>query len=125
INSTIAFLEFMGDKITDEDAQRAYQKLHYQFVASARAVKAAHEIDPDYVVGCMIAGSVSYPGTPDPKDILENRHSWEKNAFYCGDVQCKGEYPTFAKRLWDEYNVKLDITDQDRKDLKEGTVDMY
>ncbi|EFJ69148.1 glycosyl hydrolase, family 1 [Lactobacillus paragasseri JV-V03] len=125
INSTIAFLEFMGNNITDEDVQKAYQKLHYQFVASARAVKAAHAIDPEYVVGCMIAGSVSYPGTPDPKDILENRHAWEKNAFYCGDVQCKGEYPTFAHRLWNEHNVKLDITEQDRKDLKEGTVDMY
>lgn len=125
INSTIAFLEFMGDNASDEDYQRAYQKLHYQFVASAKAVKAAHEINPNYVVGCMIAGSVSYPGTPDPQDILDTRHAWEKNAFYCGDVQCKGEYPTFAKRLWEPHHVKLDITDQDRKDLKEGTVDMY
>lgn len=32
---------------------------------------------------------------------------------------------TYAHRLWDKYNVKLDITDEDLKYLKEGTVDMY
>lgn len=33
--------------------------------------------------------------------------------FYCGDVQCKGKYGTYAKRLWAKHNVKLDITEQD------------
>ena len=125
INSAIAFLGMSGDKPSNEMAQRAYQKLHYQFVASARAVKAAHEIDPNYVVGCMICGITSYPGTCDPFDVLATRHSMEESTFYCGDVQCKGEYPTYAHRLWDKYNVKLDITDEDLKYLKEGTVDMY
>ncbi|CCI82173.1 Beta-glucosidase/6-phospho-beta-glucosidase/beta-galactosidase [Lactobacillus hominis DSM 23910 = CRBIP 24.179] len=34
-------------------------------------------------------------------------------------------HPTYAKRLWNEHNVHLDITDQDRKDLLEGKVDIY
>lgn len=114
-----------GGKATDDDIQRAYQKLYYQFVASARAVKVAHEIDPSNVVGCMICGITDYPGTPDPKDILANRYAMEKQTFYCGDVQCKGEYPTYAHRLWDPHHVELDINEQDLKDLKEGTVDMY
>ncbi|MPN05114.1 Aryl-phospho-beta-D-glucosidase BglH [bioreactor metagenome] len=54
-----------------------------------------------------------------------NRHAWEKNIFYCGDVQSKGKYPTFAKRLWKEQDVKLDITKQDEQDLMEGCVDFY
>ena len=58
-------------------------------------------------------------------DILFNRSKWEKGIFYCGDVQCKGKYPTYAKRLWKEHNVKLDITEQDLEELKKGTVDMY
>ena len=125
INTAVMFLDMFGGNGNDKDYQHAYQKLHYQFVASARAVKAAHEIDPNYVVGNMICGIVDYPLTPDPKDDLKCRHDWEKNIFYCGDVQCKGKYPTFAKRLWNEHNVHLDITDQDRKDLAEGKVDMY
>lgn len=124
INTTLMFADFMG-KSSSEKMQNAYQKLHYQFVASARAVKIAHEIDPDYIVGCMIASAVDYPGTPDPKDVLLTRHEMEKIDLYCGDVQCKGEYPTFAHRLWKPYHMKLDITEQDLKDLKAGTVDMY
>lgn len=48
---------------------------------------------------CMICGITFYPGTCDPKDILLNRHTWEKGIFYCGDVQCKGKYGTYVKHL--------------------------
>ncbi|MDD6524628.1 MAG: family 1 glycosylhydrolase [Firmicutes bacterium] len=125
INNTIMFLNLFGNKATKEMERSAYQQLHYQFVASAHAVKKAHEIDPANMVGCMICGITFYPLTSDPNDILANRHAWEQNIFYCGDVQCKGKYPTFAKRLWDKCDAKLDITDQDLIDLKEGKVDMY
>ncbi len=122
INNTINFLP---DNMPDEYFQDAYQHLHNQFVASAKAVKIGHEIDPDNMIGCMICGITYYPHTDDPKDILFNRHKWEKGIFYCGDVQCFGYYPTYAKRLWDEHNVKLDVTEEDLKDLKEGTIDIY
>lgn len=122
INNTINFLP---DNMPDEYFQDAYQHLHNQFVASAQAVKIGHEIDPENKIGCMICGITYYPHTDDPKDILLNRYKWEKGLFYCGDVQCFGKYPTFAQKLWDEHNVKLDITEQDLKDLAEGTVDIY
>ncbi|MBR3839712.1 MAG: family 1 glycosylhydrolase [Erysipelotrichales bacterium] len=125
INNTVMFLNMFGNKASDEMYQSGYQQLHHQFVASAHAVKKAHEIDPENIVGCMICGITFYPGTCDPKDILLNRHTWEQGIYYCGDVQCKGKYPTFANRLWAEHNVKLDITEQDLKDLAEGCVDMY
>ncbi|MCI8402667.1 MAG: family 1 glycosylhydrolase [Lachnospiraceae bacterium] len=125
INNTVMFLELFGNTATDEMYQSAYQQLHYQFVASAHAVKTGHEIDPENQIGCMICGITFYPLTSDPKDIMLNRHTWEKGIFYCGDVQCKGKYPTFAKRLWDEHHVRLDMTEQDLKDLQEGCVDMY
>lgn len=122
INNTVNFLP---DDASDDIYQQAYQHLHYQFVASARAVKIGHEIDPENKIGCMICGITYYPSTCDPKDILFNRSKWEKGIFYCGDVQCFGKYPTYAKRLWDEHHVQLDMTEQDLKDLKEGTVDIY
>ena len=43
----------------------------------------------------------------------------------CGDVQVRGEYPFFAKRYFEENNIVLDITEEDKKILKEGTVDYY
>ena len=125
INNTIMMLNLFGNHAGDKEHQQGYQQLHYQFVASAKAVQIGHEIDPNNMIGCMICGITFYPGTCDPKDIMANRHMWEKSIFYCGDVQCKGKYPTFAKRLWNEHHVQLDITEQDLEDLKHGCVDMY
>ena len=71
--------------------------LHYQFVASARAVQIGHQIDPENKIGCMICGITYYPLTSDPEDILFNRSKWEKGIFYCGDVQCKGKYPNICE----------------------------
>lgn len=125
INNTVMFLEMFGNTASDEDYQNAYQILHHQFVASAKAVQIGHEIDPENKIGCMICGITFYPMTCDPSDILLNRHTWEQGIFYCGDVQCKGKYPTYAKRLWKEHNVELEILPEDLEDLKKGTVDMY
>ncbi|MFC3927940.1 glycoside hydrolase family 1 protein [Streptococcus caprae] len=129
INNTVMFLDMLsviaGHEATDEEYQVAYQQLHHQFVASARAVQAAKEIDPNYQLGCMICGITNYPATCDPADILATEHAWERNLFYCGDVQVKGKYPTYAKRLWKERNVTLDIQEGDLEDLAKGTVDMY
>ena len=124
INNTIMFFGPKQDR-SDAGYTAAYQQLHYQFVASAKAVQIGHAIDPENMIGCMICGITNYPATCDPKDILANRHTWEKNIFYCGDVQCFGAYPTYAERLWKEHNVELDITEEDLVDLMNGTVDMY
>ena len=123
INNTINFLP---DNASDEAYQEAYQHLHYQFVASAKAVKLGHEIDPENKIGCMLGGAITYPHTCDPKDVLLNQQTMEENFWYCGDVQCFGAYPPFAKRIWKEHNIiDLDITEEDLKVLKEGVVDMF
>lgn len=125
INNTIAMAMF-GFKFTDKEYRDRLQHLHYQFVASAKAVKLGHEINPDFMIGCMVSGMVVYPHTCDPKDVLKAQQTFEDGMFYCGDVQCFGEYSPFAKRMWREHNVTdLDITEEDKKVLKEGTVDMF
>ena len=113
-------------KVLHEAYQEAYQHLHYQFVASARAVQIGHQIDPENKIGCMLGGAITYPHTCDPKDVLLNQQTMEENFWYCGDVQCFGAYPPFAKRIWKEHNIiDLDITEEDLKVLKEGVVDMF
>ncbi len=103
----------------------AFQQLHNQFVASARCVKRAHEIDPNYVVGCMIGGGPSsYPYTCDPKDILKCQQSLQEGTYYCSDVMVRGEYPFYSKRFWKKYDFELQAEPQDFEDLKNGTVDM-
>lgn len=48
-----------------------------------------------------------------------------KTNWYCSDVQVRGEYPAFAKRLWEELGVTIHMEPGDEQILKEGTVDFY
>lgn len=125
INNTTMFLDMMGGHGTDADYQEGYQVLHNQFVASAKTVRLGKTINPDFVFGNMICGITFYPATCDPADILATEHKWQSSIYYCGDVQVKGAYGTYAKKLWAEHNVVLDITEEDLDDLKNGTVDIY
>ena len=125
INNTVNFFDAMEDSKSDAGWQNVYQHLHNKFVASAHTVKMAHEIDPENKVGCMICGTLSYALTCDPQDVFAKDEKWQSGVLYCSDVQCRGYYPYYAQKMWDAHNVKLDITEQDLKDLKEGCVDFY
>lgn len=126
INNTLQVINLFGGKANDEDYKKRLTHLHYQFVASAEAVKLGHEIDPENKIGCMLGGGIVYPHTCDPQDMLLAQQTMEENFYYCGDVHVFGEYPAFAKRIWREHHVTdLDITEEDLVTLKEGKVDMF
>ena len=105
--------------------QLRFQGLHHQFVASALAVKAGHEIDPDCKIGCMIVQITTYPLTCNPDDILEAQHQNQILNQFCGDVQVRGEYPYFMKRYFKEHNIEVAMEPGDADILKEGCVDYY
>ena len=110
---------------SNDNAQMRFQALHHQFIASAKAVKIAHEINPDNRVGCMIAGMCGYPYSPNPDDLLAVQKSWQRGTYYCGDVQVRGEYPAFAERMWEEMCITLQWKENDGAILKAGCVDYY
>lgn len=112
-----------GLDVSWDDEKRRYQALHHQLVASAKAVKMAHEIDQDNQVGCMLLSRVSYPYTCKPEDVLKAQQVMQTANYYCGDVHVRGEYPAFAKRLWKEKGIELSFAEGDKEALKEGTVD--
>ena len=103
--------------------QQRYQGLHHMLVASALAVKMAHEIDPNYRVGNMMIYSASYPLTCDPDDVLACQAYNRRYNYYCTDVQARGAYPSFAKRMLEELGVQLEVQPEDAEILKSGTVD--
>lgn len=125
INNVLLFLDMFNGNATDEMYRKAYQELHYKFVASSHFVKAAHEYDQDVKVGCMICGVPFYPSSADPKDIMLSLEYMQRGIYYSSDVLCKGEYPDFARKLYAKHQVRLDISEDDLKDLKEGVVDFY
>ncbi|WP_386687001.1 6-phospho-beta-glucosidase [Lonepinella sp. MS14437] len=99
-----------------------YQAAHYELVASSRAVKIAHEINPDLKVGCMIQFSPIYPETCKPEDVLFSQKAMQKR-FYFADVHVHGKYPAYILNYWQRKNIHIDFTEQDQVDLLAGTVD--
>ena len=108
-----------------DDRQRRFQALHNVFVASARAVREGHKINPDFKIGCMICHITMYPLTCSPDDILEcqNMDNFFNN--FCGDVQVKGEYPYYIQDYFRKHHISLRITEEEKEILKQGTVDFY
>ena len=106
------------EKLSKQDL---YQAIHHELVASARAVKLAHEIDPNYQVGAMILAVTIYPLTSNPDDMIKVMEL-NDDYYLFSDIQARGEYPYFTKRLFAAENIHLDITTEDLEDLKH-TVD--
>jgi 6-phospho-beta-glucosidase len=102
--------------------QTLYQAIHHQFVASAIAVKIGHELNPDAKIGCMIAGMAMYPLTPRPSDVLEALNK-ERATLFFADVQAKGYYPGYIKRIFRENGISIAMEEGDEVLLKEHTVD--
>lgn len=119
-------LPFMSAGIIFEEGeskeQVIYQALHYQFVASARAVIVGHQINKDFQIGNMAAFNPLYPKTCHPKNQML---TLEKNRehYICFDVQARGYYPQYIIKEWKYKNIKLDITKEDMETLKDGCVD--
>lgn len=123
INSVLHFPFFSGIESTPEELgpQKLYQAIHHELVASARATKIAHEIDPANKVGCMILAVPRYPLTPDPQDALAAMAASHEDYTF-GDVHVRGTYPGYFLRKLKELGVELEMTDADKEDLKH-TVD--
>ncbi len=101
--------------------QDKFQTAHHQLVASALATKVAKEIDPTLSIGCMAASAPRYPMTCDPEDVMTMMTSQHELDYFI-HVHCTGEYPYYAKRIWEEKQVTLDIREEDKEALKH-TVD--
>lgn len=105
--------------------QERYQALHHMFIASARAVKYAHEHYPHFRVGNMNIFAAAYPLTPDPEDVLACQRNTQMMNWFCSDIQVRGTYPYYAKRYFKEHGIVVHKEPEDDEILKEGTVDFY
>ncbi|MED9910183.1 MAG: family 1 glycosylhydrolase [Collinsella aerofaciens] len=106
----------------DADEQTRMLAAYHQFLASAKAVKIAHEIDPENKVGMMYGGLFSYPNTCNPEDVKANDEFMRVNLFY-PDVMCRGYYPAYKLKELERKGIVLDEQPGDKELLREGTVD--
>lgn len=117
-------LQDFNSVVTKEQKQNRFQATHHQFVASAKAVVLGHEINPEFKVGCMVAGGAVYPYTCNPDDVILAQKEMRMN-YFCGDVQVRGEYPYYTNRMFEEMGISIEMMDDDLETLKNGCVDFY
>lgn len=98
-----------------------YQAIHHEMVASASAVKIAHEINPDCKVGCMILSMPVYPLSPDPSDVIKAMEESHQHDMFT-EIHVRGEYPGYMKRYMKEHNIEVKFAPGDAEILK-NTVD--
>ena len=116
------FCAGMADPADNNETCR-FQAMHHQLVASALAVRMAHEIDAENHMGCMLAYHNGYPYTCHPKDVFYAQQYGQIHNSIAGDVHARGAYPGFAKRYFKDHEIRLDIPAEDAEILKAGVVD--
>ncbi|AEB06286.1 6-phospho-beta-glucosidase [Coriobacterium glomerans PW2] len=96
---------------------------HNLFVASARAVIAGHQINPEFKIGCMVQYPTTYAKTCKPDDVLAQRLSMLPNYYYT-DVMCKGCYTNLCTAQLKRLDVRSFHPDpSDAEILQKGAVD--
>ncbi|MGH1847456.1 6-phospho-beta-glucosidase [Enterococcus gilvus] len=117
---------FLGAGLVFEEGENQeqvkYQAAHHELVASALAMKIAHEVDPENQVGCMLAAGSYYPYSCNPKDVWESVKGNRGNYFLI-DVQSRGAYPPYALKELEHKGVVIEMEAGDSDILKDNTVD--
>ena len=108
-----------------DEPQIRFQGLHHQFLASAKAIRLAHEKYPQFKMGNMNLFATKYPYTCNPADVLECQKQMRIVNWFCSDVQARGYYPTYIERYFDEKGIKIAKEPGDDEILRQGTIDFY
>jgi 6-phospho-beta-glucosidase len=113
-----------GVKFTkfDDPLKYMYQCGLYELIAFAKVVKIAHEINPNMLIGSMIAMTPYYPYSCKPEEQTLAQEMMHNHLFW-SDVQVRGHLPSYILKLFERKKWKLDFTDEDIKILKEGKAD--
>lgn len=122
----VLHLPFMGAGIFfekgEDKEQITYRAAHYELVASALATKLAHEINPDFKIGCMLAAGKTYANTCKPEDVWKSIEK-EREDYLFIDVQSRGEYPSYALKYFERKGIVIPFAVDDKEILKNHTVD--
>ncbi|MGM0126080.1 6-phospho-beta-glucosidase [Enterococcus sp. AZ194] len=93
-----------------------------ELIASAKAVKLGHAINPAFQIGCMMAYVPVYPYSCNPDDLMASVKVMNRRFFY-SDIHARGKVPSYTEHYWKQKGYVIDISEEERQALLEGTVD--
>ncbi|EDQ97621.1 6-phospho-beta-glucosidase [Intestinibacter bartlettii DSM 16795] len=99
-----------------------YKVAHNELLASAKAVIAGKEINPDFKIGCMVSHVPIYPYSCNPDDIMAAEEAMRQRYFFA-DVHCRGHYPSYALKEFEREGYDIGMEEGDAEILAKGTVD--
>jgi len=99
-----------------------YQVAHHEFVAAAKATVEGHKINPDFQIGCMMAMTPVYPETCKPMDQIAALKEMDRTFFF-SDVQCRGHYPSYILKAWENKGYHIQMEKGDLELLELGKAD--
>ncbi|KPG69556.1 6-phospho-beta-glucosidase [Enterococcus sp. RIT-PI-f] len=99
-----------------------YQAAINELIASAKVVKLGHQINPDFQIGCMMAYVPVYPFSSKPDDQMAALKVMNRRFFY-SDVHAIGVIPNYILNEWKQKKYSINVTEEEKKILREGTVD--
>ena len=108
-----------------DNKQERYQALHHQFIASAKAVKYAHDNYPQFKMGNMCIFATMYPLTCNPDDLIACQKEMQNMNWFSSDIHVRGAYPYYSKRFFEENGIEIKKEHGDDEILLEGKVDFY
>ncbi|MGX7446338.1 glycoside hydrolase family 1 protein [Dolosigranulum pigrum] len=105
------------------DSKAAVQVAYYTQLASSLAVKAAHEINPDFKVCIILNLTPAYPRSSHPADVqaAEIAELFQAKSFL--DPSVKGKYPDQLVDLIKKHGLLPNYTEEELTIINENTVD--
>lgn len=117
-----ASLGILKGEFEDELSAR-YQGIHNQFIAHGKAVELARKINDNIKIGVMLGYNSYYPETSRSEDNFAAYNFERISSLYFSDVLSLGYYPKYILRYFEENNINIKITEEDREILKNNTCD--
>ena len=100
-----------GDDL--DDRPRDLATLGYNMtLASMRACKEIHGIDPCAKVGCVFGITPMYAATCKPADAFAAFKAMDRD-FYQIDAMCTGRFPAYKLREYERCGIELDVREED------------
>ena len=106
----------------EDPAQVMVRCAYNMTLASVKAVKIGHEIDPNYRIGCVFGLTPVYAYSANPEDSLKAFRTMDRD-WYQIDAMTKGSFPEYKLKTYRDRGVCTEITEEDRKAFEEGKID--
>lgn len=113
---------FYSGALRKADEQSCATAIKHQFIASAKAVQMAHQINSENKIGLMIANGAIYANTCHPDDQILTMEKERERKFF-SDVMVRGFYPRYKLKEYERNHIQLNISNEESICLKNGCVD--